>query len=179
MIDCVSIGLSIDYSWRQSHGFAARCADFAALPPEGLRPSDSNWINFGATPHIRNEQVSNLTRLTSTLHYYGSLLIASNGDAGRSPRSLVAVFRKVGDTSAHQAAEPRRRVSGRSATKSRPCGAFISSTMTVMMIANCGPVSSVLRLKCLRRATSLTWSRSFRSGICCLILHIGVSWCIW
>src|SRR5712692_7463194 len=38
-------------------------------------------------------------------------------------------------------------------------------------------VSSVLRLKCLRRATSLTWSRSFRPGICCLILHIGILWC--
>jgi len=35
--------------------------------------------------------------------------------------------------------------------------------MTAMMIAsNYGPVSSVLRLKCLRRATSLTWSRGFR-----------------
>jgi hypothetical protein len=35
-------------SWRQPRGFAARCADFAALPPDVrkvsdcLRPSDSN-----------------------------------------------------------------------------------------------------------------------------------------
>src|SRR6266850_6916694 len=51
-------------------------------------------------------------------------------------------------------------------------------------------VSSVLRLKCLRRTTSLTWSRSFRSGISCIYSipayydadvmsnQLGTSWCL-